>query len=195
MPCMASLNDLCIGNATGSIVETQQNFTTICGLPVATIGDRVRVTGKDGTEEGQIVDGCDYITCDNRVVAIDGSRWETPSYQGTVRVVNRCCILCCQEIGAAGPGITTPNFSFQIGLPGAGAGFSTSNLPDLTPEQIQEISDNTGVPTSTIQDLVSNPVDPITQGSNGNSSDNCPPSNSLQSSSDGEDCNEVDDLG
>lgn len=185
MPCMACLNDLCIGEATGKIIETQQVFTTICSLPVATVGDKVLVTGKDGTEEGEIIDGCDYITCDNRVVAMDGSNWQSPKYRGTIRVINRCCVLCCQGAGSV-------PFSFQIGLPGAGTGFPTVNLPDLTPEQIQEISDDTGVPTSALEDLVNNPVAP-TSPSEG---EGCPPSNSLDSGSgEEEDCDDVDSLG
>lgn len=151
MPCMACISDLAIGEAEGEISETQQDFTTICDLAVATVGDKVQVDGKDGPDEGEIIDGCDYIKVDDRVVAIDGSNWISPKYRGTIRVVNRCCVKCCE-----GGSIGLPAFSFQ--LPGSIPG--GPNAPNLTQEQIEEIASDTGIPPKKVEEIVNRPRGP-----------------------------------
>ena len=152
MPCMACKNDLAIGEAQGEITETQQDFTKICDKEVATVGDKVQVTGKDGPDVGEIIDGCDYIKVDDKVVAIDGSNWQSPKYRGTIRVINRCCVKCC-EGGSFSFGL--PSFSFQSpgGIPGG------PNSPDLTTDQIREISNDTGVPFEKVKEIVNRPTE------------------------------------
>lgn len=179
MACMACINDLAVGEAQGQISETQQDFTTICGLEVATVGDKVFVTGKVGPEEGEIIDGCDYIKVDGRVVAIDGSQWVSPKYSGEIRVVNRCCVTCCEGSGAA-------PFSFQLPISLGGGGGrgrpGSPNVPNLSKAQIKEISENTGVPESKIEEIVNPP----------RISDDCGESPSLKKKD--EDCDPTDKL-
>lgn len=181
MACMACLNDLAVGEAQGQITETQQNFTTICELAVATVGDKVFVTGKDGPDEGEIIDGCDYIKIDGNVVAIDGSEWISPKYRGNIRVVNRCCVTCCEGSGGA-------PFSFQLpislgGRIGGRGRPGSPNVPNLSREQIKEISDNTGIPESKIEEIVNPP----------RISDDCGEANNLNSKKD-DDCDPTDKL-